>query len=116
MTRKEKSKNIGKNNISIEPVPNIYNLLPQDVLDPLMDILVEMIISKVHGENKVLPINASELEIMIQNSPKKDAPIIDLVLLGTSFTECGMVVFKTQHSLFLEQNESISSISPDSYL
>ena len=74
MTRKHKSKNIQKNlscNTYSEPVPNI-----NDVLEPLMDILVEMIISKVHGEKEELSINVSDLELMIQNSIiEEDVPI-----------------------------------------
>jgi hypothetical protein len=74
MSRKHKSKKIQKNlscNTYSEPVPNI-----NDVLEPLMDILVEMIISKVHGEKEELSINVSDLELMIQNSIiEEDVPI-----------------------------------------
>jgi hypothetical protein len=83
MTHNRKSKRMkhlsNRNHISSksisEPVPKISSILPQDVFDPLIDILVEMIISKVHNEKEEKPINVSDLEAMIHNVEKEDVSI-----------------------------------------
>ena len=68
MTRKHKSKNTQRNNVTSEPVTNVTT----DFLEPLLDILVDMIISNVDE----VPINASDLESMLQNTVvKEDGPI-----------------------------------------